>query len=438
MIFGKYDSYKDSGVEWIEEIPSDWKVKRIKDIIVKIGSGVTPKGGSEIYPVTGIPFLRSQNVYDEGLELDGVALITEEINEKMKSSQIKPNDILLNITGASIGRTCIVPDSLKKANINQHIAFIRLKNKTSIDFFSLYLKSHFLKEYIFSQQNGASKEAFNLAQITVIPILDFENNYSRLISNFLDKKTSQIDKKIKLLQGKKESYEELKKSLINETVCRGINKNVELKESGIEWIGKIPKHWKFERLKDQFSLISSGIYSFKEKKEYLSTKSISINKIEKIEETITFKKRPSRANMQPIINSVWFAKLRFTKKSYLFDDLEETKKYILSTGFAGLRTKSVNSKFVNYYFCSEYFFYQKDSVSYGTTQEAITEPSINQIIFIFPPEEEQLQIANYLDEKTSKIDKIILKINDQVETLKEFRKTLINDVVTGKVRIQDE
>ncbi|GAH37530.1 unnamed protein product, partial [marine sediment metagenome] len=91
-----------------------------------------------------------------------------------------------------------------------------------------------------------------------------------------------------------------------------------------------------------------------------------------------------------------------------------------------------------YYICSEYFLYQKDSASYGTTQEAITEPNINQIIFVCPPEDEQIQIANYLDEKTSKMDKIISKINDQIETLKEFRKTLINDVVTGKVRIQDE
>jgi len=121
-----------------------------------------------------------------------------------------------------------------------------------------------------------------------------------------------------------------------------------------------------------------------------------------------------------------------------FKNLEETKKYILSTGFAGLRTKGINSKFANYYICSEYFLYQKDIASYGTTQEAITEPHINQIFFVCPPEDEQIQIENYLDKKTSKIDKIISKINEQIETLKEYRKTLINDVVTGKVKIQDE
>ena len=135
----KYDKYKPSGVDWLGDIPQDWEVKRVKDILIKIGSGVTPKGGSEVYVKSGIPLIRSQNVYDDGLRIDNVSFISEAINDKMKNSQIQPNDILINITGASIGRSCVVPNSLVKANINQHIIFLRINSKL-VPFITYFIK----------------------------------------------------------------------------------------------------------------------------------------------------------------------------------------------------------------------------------------------------------------------------------------------------------
>lgn len=137
----RYSKYKDSGIEWLGEIPEHWEIKRIKDAITKIGSGVTPKGGSETYVDEGIPLIRSQNVYNDGLRLDNVSFITEEVHNKMKNSQLKPFDVLINITGASIGRTCIFPESVKTANINQHIIYLRVKKK-KVDYFAYYLKSN--------------------------------------------------------------------------------------------------------------------------------------------------------------------------------------------------------------------------------------------------------------------------------------------------------
>jgi type I restriction enzyme S subunit len=433
MILTKYDSYKDSGVEWLGEIPNHWEVKRVKDFLSNCIYGTSEKTNSE----------GKIEIMGMGEIKKGEIILSHKnfLNKIDDFLLLKKGDILYTRTNGSfelIGKAGILKKEIQNLSFASYLVRLRIRPCRDEIYYNYLFNSNQFRAKARSICISTAQNNLKSSKYINIVIPDLKKNEQIKISNFLDKKTAQIDKKIKLLQEKKGSYEELKKSLINEIVCRGINKNVELKDSGVEWIGKIPKHWKIERLKDQFSLISSGIYSFKEKKEYLSTKSISINKIEKIEETITFEKRPSRANMQPIINSVWFAKLRFTKKSYLFDDLEETKKYILSTGFAGLRTKSINSKFVNYYICSEYFLYQKDITSYGTTQEAITEPNINQIFFVCPQKEEQIQIVNYLDEKTSKIDKTVSKINDQIETLKEFRKTLINDVVTGKVRIQDE
>jgi len=239
----RYGAYKDSGVEWLGEVPAHWDILRAKDTVMKIGNGVTPKGGSEVYIDTGIPFLRSQNVYDDGLRIANVSFISNQTHDCMKSSQLKVGDILINITGASIGRTCVVPIELGTANINQHIAFMRTKFWFNVGYISLFLKSSFIKNYIQFEQNGASKEAFNLNQIANIPFVLPKSAEQQAIAAYLDTKTAQIDRKIDLLSQKAARYGKLKQSLINETVTRGLDKTVPMKDSGVEWIGEVPAHW---------------------------------------------------------------------------------------------------------------------------------------------------------------------------------------------------
>ena len=207
---------KDSGIEWIGEIPEHWEVSRIKDIVFKIGSGVTPKGGQTAYSKTGIPFLRSQNVYDDGIRLENVAFIDETIHSKMKSSQLKPNDVLINITGASIGRSCIVPQKLKSANINQHIIFLRIKKMAF--FISYYFKTNTIKEHINLIQAGTSKEALNMGQLLEIPVIVPPHKEQNTIVDFLNRKTQQIDQILQNLQNQIKTLQALRKTLINDVV----------------------------------------------------------------------------------------------------------------------------------------------------------------------------------------------------------------------------
>src|SRR5690554_679255 len=109
------------------EFKDKWVEKRLGSLSSKIGSGKTPRGGDKVYQTEGIPFIRSQNVFDNGLYLDETH-IPEEVHKEMKGSKVLPNDILLNITGGSIGRSCVVPEYLKEGNVNQHVSIIRLKN----------------------------------------------------------------------------------------------------------------------------------------------------------------------------------------------------------------------------------------------------------------------------------------------------------------------
>ena len=123
---GKYEEYKDSGVEWIGEIPKGWISPKISYLTTKIGSGKTPYGGAATYLNEGILFIRSQNVYDEGLTITEPLYISEEIDEEMKGTRVFDKDVLLNITGGSIGRCCVYDKKFGKANVNQHVCIIRV------------------------------------------------------------------------------------------------------------------------------------------------------------------------------------------------------------------------------------------------------------------------------------------------------------------------
>jgi type I restriction enzyme, S subunit len=209
---------KDSGVEWLGDVPEHWEICRAKDTVKRIGNGVTPRGGSEVYTDSGIPLLRSQNVYDDGLRIDNVSFIPIEIHVEMQNSQLKANDVLINITGASIGRTCIVPIDFGVANINQHIAFLRVKNWFNATYIALFIKSCFIKTYIQREQNGASKEAFNLNQIANIPLVLPPLPEQKTIATYLDTKTTQIDQITQTLNTQIEKLKELRKTLINDVV----------------------------------------------------------------------------------------------------------------------------------------------------------------------------------------------------------------------------
>ena len=162
---------KPSGVEWLGDVPEHWQIRRLGQLGSKFGSGVTPKGGAAVYEETGVPILRSQNIHFEGLRLEEVAKISRSIHEDMANSHVLPGDILLNITGASIGRVCTVPPSLGEANVNQHVCIIRPKQNLIVNnFLQGYLSTPIMQKEIQLEQSGASREGLTLQSIKNFPI----------------------------------------------------------------------------------------------------------------------------------------------------------------------------------------------------------------------------------------------------------------------------
>ncbi len=195
-----------------KEFSDSWIETKIGEITSKVGSGSTPRGGEEVYQSSGIQFIRSQNVNNEQLLLDDVTYISDEINAQMKGSIVKANDILLNITGASIGRSCVVPSNFLIGNVNQHVCIIRLKADYIPRFLQPYLSSSRGQKSISSTQVGSGREGLNFEAIRSFKVSVPALLEQTKIANFL----TAVDEKIHLLTRKHDLLTQYKKGVMQQ------------------------------------------------------------------------------------------------------------------------------------------------------------------------------------------------------------------------------
>lgn len=208
---------KDSGVEWIGEVPEHWEVRRVKSITSKVGSGVTPRGGGETYVDKGVMFLRSQNIYFEGFKLDDVAFITDAVDASMSNTRVKVGDVLFNITGGSIGRCYYVPEGFPKANVNQHVSIVRPYN-FSTEYLYYLLRSHMSQIQVDLQQTGGNREgltAFALKNF-VFPIPP--KTEQKMIIHYLNDVDMKLEQTIQNCQNQISLLQERKQIIIDEVV----------------------------------------------------------------------------------------------------------------------------------------------------------------------------------------------------------------------------
>ncbi|CAK7018392.1 MAG: Type-1 restriction enzyme EcoKI specificity protein [Parabacteroides sp.] len=269
----------------IHEIPIGWKWSELETHTNFIGAGSTPKGGRSIYVHNGIPFIRSQNVLHYSLNLDDVVYITNEINEKMSRTQTQINDVLLNITGASIGRCTYIPDNIEKANVNQHVCIIRTKPTLLYKYLSLYLNSPAIQRLIQEWSSGATREALTLSQIRSIPIPMCSLEEQEYIVSELESQYSNLEHIRKMLENKINQIQMLKQSVLNKAFDGRLvpqDPNDEpayellkrIKEERFDFAQSKPKEKKVKINTEKMERTKSVLDLLKEAKEPVSAKEI--------------------------------------------------------------------------------------------------------------------------------------------------------------------
>jgi type I restriction enzyme, S subunit len=214
---------KDSGIEWLGEIPAHWAISKIKHLTKKIGSGVTPRGGSEVYLNEGIPFIRSQNIHNDRIDTSEMAYISTDIHEEMMASRVLPEDVLLNITGASIGRSFYYRGELGEANVNQHVCILRANEKLHFKYLHAFLISDYGQIQIDLGVTGSGREGLNFMNIGkfIVSLIPVEEQVK--IVNGIDQAFEKINAIIHKTEKEIELLVEYKTSLINEAVTGKID-----------------------------------------------------------------------------------------------------------------------------------------------------------------------------------------------------------------------
>lgn len=186
-----------SDFEYNEEmgwIPEGWEVTVLKKLTTKIGSGATPRGGQKVYQDVGTALIRSQNVYDSSFVWEGLARISEDAASQLSSVIVKEEDVLLNITGASILRTCVVIPEVLPARVNQHVAIIRAKQGIPSRYLHLHLLNQRTKDYLMGCNAGASREAVTKGHIESVPTIKPSSHLLNLFQHFTEPIYAKLNK----------------------------------------------------------------------------------------------------------------------------------------------------------------------------------------------------------------------------------------------------
>lgn len=404
----RYNEYKDSGVEWIGEIPSHWDIADFRRCVrLKQGLQIAQDKRFETDGKNRHVYITVKYTNSNKEDVD-----TEYIEKPYKSVMCDKDDVLLARTGA----TGKVITDVEGVFHNNFFKIIYDKQKITKEYLVYYLKQETIQNYLKLIAGTTTIPDLNhgvfLSTKVVLPNIIEQKQ----IVKYLDKKTSQIET---LISKKEELIETLKASrskLISETVTKGLDKDVPMKDSGVEWIGEIPSHWDVKKLK----YITSMSYGDSLPKENRDEGSISVygsNGIvdsnilsNTIDETVIVGRKGSYGKINYSNNSV------FVIDTAYYIDKRNTKNYI---------------KWI-YYMLQ---ILELDKNSQDTGVPGLSREYAYNINTVNPSVEEQKEIVNYLDKKTSEIDELIFKIEEQIELLKKAKQKLITEVVTGKIDV---
>lgn len=423
----KYDNYKDSGIEWIGEIPSHWEINKFgRATFFQEGPGLRNWQFTE----SGIKVICVTNIVPPYIDFSKMTkyISEEEYETTYKHFTVKKGDIMLASSGASWGK---VAEYIEEETVILNTSTIRLNEaenkKVKKEFIKWVIQSAYINESLNILLTGSCQPNFgptHLNKLTCVYPINVEEQIA--IANYLDQKTNQIDDLIAKKERLIHLLNEERTAIINQAVTKGLDPNVPMKDSGIDWLGEIPAHWEVKKLK----------YIF----DNLNSKRVPLSSEE-------------RGRMASRIYDYYGASGIIDQvDNYLFDG----ENILIGEDGANLLTRSKRLAFIasgkywvnNHahiikpktgnlnYFCELLELMDYSIWVTGSAQPKLTQEALTNIQIIEPPIGEQNLIAKHLDEKLSQINSIQEKYEQEIELLKEYKTALISEVVTGKVDVR--
>jgi len=442
----RYETYKDSGIDWLGEIPEHWDLLSFR-FCIDILTDYTSNGSFA-------SLAKNVNYLEEGysrlvrltdlrvnLENDGI-YVSESAHNFLNKSELFGGEMLIANVGAYAGLVKIMPYLDGKFTLAPNMFLLRLNQNT--DFFYYQLNAPFCAEQLKMMAISSAQPKLNKDNIRQLMVLKPSFEEQKSITQYLKNRTDKIDELITKKEQLIQLLEEERKAIINQAVTKGLNPDVPMKDSGIDWLGDIPEHWEVMRLKYilgsplKYGANEPAVDDFTSNPRYIRITDFGNDgKLRKD----TFKSLPMEKAQDYLLEQgdVLFARSGATVgKTFLFKD------YNGKACFAGYLIKATcNPKLMNFNFLyaftnSSGYEGWKDSISQSATIENIGADKYNQLKIAVPPMNEQNNIVEFLLRKEEQFEELTTKTVKEINLLKEYKTTLISEVVTGKIDVREE
>ena len=418
---------KDSGIDWIGEIPKEWNVKKLKfscKLFGRIGfRGYT--ADDLVEESEGAITLSPTNMNNFNLDYSKCSYLSWDKYYESPEIMVEVGDVLL-VKTASVGKCSYVDYLPKETTVNPQILVLK-EHKDCSKFVAYLFHTSIGEAYIDTTKGGSTIYTISQEKIGNFEFAFPPFTEQQRIAEFLDRKCAEVDEMIALQEQIIEELKAYKQSVITEAVTKGLNPDVPMKDSGIEWIGSIPEHWEACKLKRKYRLLNGRAYS---DNELLSEGRYRILRVGNL----------------------------FTSNHWYYSDLElEDNKYcekgdLLYGWSASIGPYMWEEEKVIYHYhiwkvlfapnSRRYVYYQLQALTdakkkdmHGTAMQHLTMDNMNNSYIATAPLSEQQTIADYLDEKCADIDALIATKQQKIDSLKEYKKSIIYEYVTGKKEI---
>lgn len=436
----RYSSYKDSGVPWVGEIPVEWGIRQLgRDY--EVISGATPSTGDTENWDGDIPWITPADMGSEKYITGGRRNITIKGMDSCGTRMLPINSVIVS-NRAPIGLVVITASELCT---NQGCKGLVLGSAGNSEFLYYYLSS--VKDALDSYGQGTTFKELSRTSLMTFPYPVPSVKEQNAIVDYLDSKTASIDNIIQRSRKSIKRLCEYRQSLINEAVTKGLNPNVPMKDSGVPWIGEIPAAWRVERLRFLGTLSGGGADKKVREGEALFHAAHYMNVYSAASKTLnpaTFLKvslpQEKAKALKLDVGDVLFTSSSETPEdighaAVVTEPLPEDSVY----GYHLVRFRPASGvydpSFERYFFESEAARTWLQYRANGITRYGVIGIDYSDYPALVPPIDEQRLIANYLDEKASAIDAAIQGAEESIVRLREYRQSLINEAVTGKIKV---
>ena len=438
------EQMKPSGIDWIKDIPSSWEINKVKYLATEPGTLFLDGDWieSDVIEESGIRYLTTGNVGAGFYKEQGSGYISEKTFSELHCLNVYPGDLMISRLNEPIGRSCIIPDTESRYVVAVDNVILRPNANYNKKFIMYGMNADGYAEHANMIARGATMSRISRSQLGQFWLAFPNIEEQQAIADFLDKECTQIDSIAADLERQIALLQQYKKSLITETVTKGLDKSVPMKDTGVEWIGQIPEHWDVEPIKYRVTFHNGDRGENYPTKSELQSEGIPFINAGHLEgdglnmanmDYISEEKHRIMGGVKLRSGDILYCLRGSVGKNAIVDMNQGT----VASSLVAIRSVRISAEYLYYCLNSHIEEVQRYWWDNGTAQPNLSADNLGKYKICIPPVEEQKAIVKYLNNICSQIDNLIIGKKKQLSTIQQHKKSLIYEYVTGKKRVKE-